>query len=205
MIKINLVRNRVGSSSGETQIIDTGSVSSSGNRELLVKFAMLSLFTIALILYESSNVGGLKAQQADLQNQLTQLQTESAAKAAEVEAVKDVEVQAKELQDKIKLIKLLSQLRLREVKTLDFMQSSIPEKVWLSTLNFETEKDKMEEGRFSFSGNAMTTEDLGEFVKRLENSGYLEQVIVVKNQEIQVPNASSYREFLFTAEVENMK
>jgi len=206
LIRVNLLRNRIGTTSGETQVIDTGSSASvQGSRDSLVKIAMIVLFTAGLMLYESSTVSKLNKQSADVQAQLAQVQTEATAKAAQVEAIKDIESQAKELQDKLKMLKLLSKLRLREVKTLDFMQSSIPERVWLTSLNYEADKEKLEEGRLSFAGSTLATEDLTEFVKRLENSAYLTQVIVVKNQEVASSSGKSgnVREFLFTAEVES--
>lgn len=202
MIRVNLLRNRIGSSGGgETQVVDTG-YSSSNSRETFVKIAFLLLFTIGLMLYERSNVSRLNAEQATVQAQLVQLQSEAAAIAAEVENVKDIEGRAKELQDKLKMLKLLSKLRLRGVKTLDFMQTSIPERVWLASIAYESDKEKLEDGRFAFSGSSVATEDLTEFVKRLENSAYLSQVIVVKNQDV-VNNKQSIREFLFTADVES--
>ena len=84
-----------------------------------------------------------------------ELQAENTAKAAEVEKVKDVEVQAKELEDKLTILKLLSRLRLRQVKTLDFMQSSIPEKVWLKTVEYESDTTHVEDGHYKFTGNAV--------------------------------------------------
>jgi Tfp pilus assembly protein PilN len=204
MVKINLLRNRIGSSGpvGEAPISESA-YSNPANRGALVKLVMISLFTVAIMLFESSNLKRLQADQARVQAELNQLQAQATAKAAEVEAVKDIEAQAKELQDKLKVLKLLSKLRLREVKTLDFMQTSIPEKVWLNDVNYEADKDHMDEGRFAFTGSAMATDDLTEFVKRLENSAYLRQVIVVKNQEVSTGKTTGVREFNFSAEVEN--
>lgn len=153
-------------------------------------------------MYESQTLKGLAEESARLQAQLTQHKAEAAQKAADVLKVKDVEAQAKELEDKLKILKLLSKLRLREVKTLDFMQSAIPEKVWLKAITYESDKIHVETGHFKILGNAVGTEDLSEFVKRLEESAFLMDVIILKNQEVAV-KASSIRDFLFTAEVEN--
>jgi Tfp pilus assembly protein PilN len=139
-----------------------------------------------------------------LQAQVAQLQAANAEKLAEAEKVKDIEVQAKELEDKLNILKLLSKLRLRQVKTLDFMQSSIPEKVWLKTINYESDVVHVEAGHFKFTGNAVATEELTEFVKRLEDSAYLQDVIVLKNQEVTLgKGTTTIRDFMFTAEVEN--
>jgi Tfp pilus assembly protein PilN len=155
------------------------------------------------MIYESQNIRALNEQLMRKNQEIQNLTADNAARAAEVLKVKDIEVQAKELEDKLKILKLLSKLRLREVKTLDFMQSSIPEKVWLKDITYESDKIHVEAGHFQFAGAAVATEELTEFVRRLEDSAYLTDVIVVRNQEVSVNKSTNLREFLFTAEVEN--
>jgi Tfp pilus assembly protein PilN len=204
MIKVNLLRNRVQdpsltANSGES----SGGGGSDQMREVLIKIAFLGLFVFGLMIYESQNIRSLAEELARTNQQVQTLTADNTNRANEVAKFKDVEVQAKELEDKLKILKLLSKLRLREVKTLDFMQSSIPEKVWLKDISYESDKVHVEAGHFQFNGNAVATEELTEFVRRLEDSAYLMDVIVVRNQEVTVNKTSTMREFLFTAEVEN--
>ena len=204
MIRVNLLKNRVNDQ--PTQMRATESDSTTDLRDTIVKIVFLLLFTLGLMVYEGQNIRKMNDEAAHLQIRISELETQSSAKAAEAEGVKDVENQARELEDKLKVLKLLSKLRLREVKTLDFMQSSIPEKVWLRTINFESDSANVEDGHFQFVGNAVATEDLSEFVKRLEDSAYLSEVIVIKNQEIPVSGrAGIVREFMFTADVEGSR
>lgn len=201
MIKVNLLRSRVQDTptSAGTSLGGGGSEA----REGLVKIVAILIFPIALMLYESQNIRALNEEQNRLQAQVNKLQTDLAAKNTEADKLKDVELQAKELEDKLKIFKLLSKLRLRHVKTLDFVQSSIPEKVWLKTVNYDSDKARVDSGHFQISGFATATEELTEFVRRLDDSAYLTDVIVVKNQEVQSTKQTSLREFVFTAEVEN--
>lgn len=208
MIRVNLIRNRVQDTSlgdaGAGTSLGGGGGGASGLRDIVVKGACIFMFTIGMMIYESQNIRALNAELNQVQAQVNQLTEQNQAKIAELAKYKDVEVQAKELEDKLKILKLLSKLRLREVKTLDFMQSSIPEKVWLKTVQFESDKGHVEQGHFQFTGNSVATEDLTEFVRRLEDSAYLQDVIVVKNQEntANANSKSTVREFLFTADVE---
>lgn len=199
MIRVNLMRNRV---QDPTLVAQQGTSDGDGNRESIVKLAVMFLFTLVLMFYENQNINSLNAEVGRLGGQVQQLETDAAAKATEADAVKDVEKEAKELEDKLKILKLLSKLRLREVKTLDFVQSSIPEKVWLKNLIYESDSAKFEGGKFDFNGNAVATEDLSEFVKRLEDSAYLSEVIVTKNAENTTGRNVTVREFQFSAEVE---
>lgn len=201
MIRVNLLRNRV----ADTAIQSPSASSETSNeaREALVKVAFVLLFTLGLMMFESQNIRSLNEELIRVQASVSDLEVQSQAKATEVEAIKDVAQQAKELEDKLKVLKLLSKLRLREVKTLDFMQSSIPEKVWLREVKYDSSKENVEMGRFEFNGNSVTTEDLSEFVKRLEDSAYLNEVIIIKNQEATgTTRSGSLRDFFFTAEVE---
>lgn len=206
MIKVNLLRNKVNDGSATLQASGGAAPVSIQNIELrdaLTKLALILVCTIVLMFFESQNLRSLQAEVGRISGQVTEMEAAAAAKAKEVEGVKDIETQARELEDKLKILRLLSRLRLREVKTLDFIQSSIPEKVWLKTLVYESEKDKVEFGHFSFNGNAVSTEDLTEFVKRLEDSAYLYEVIVMKNQEVPIASQKNVmRDFQFTAQVE---
>lgn len=208
MIRINLLKNRIIDTVQVAAAPGSGSAPTFGasddTREAVVKGFVIVIFTACIIMYETQNIRGLSAQVQSLAVQGAELDEKAAAIAKDVEAIKDIENQARELEDKLKILKLLSKLRLREVKTLDFVQSAIPEKVWLKGLTYEADKDRVEFGRFSFTGNAAATEDLTEFVRRLEDSAYLYEVIVMKNQEFS-PNPSLkavIRDFLFTAQVE---
>jgi Tfp pilus assembly protein PilN len=207
MIKVNLMRNKVADTAvGGTSV--GGSVRSGDEtREAIIKIAFILLFTLGLMMYESQNIRGLNEEAGRIRAMVADLEVQAQAKSVEVNAIKDIAQQAKELEDKLKILKLLSKLRLREVKTLDFMQSSIPEKVWLKGIRYETDKnlrERTESGRYQFEGNSVTTEDLSDFVKRLEDSAYLDEVIVIKNQESNSPvrSGGGLREFQFTAEVE---
>jgi Tfp pilus assembly protein PilN len=208
MIKVNLMRNKVADTAvGGTSVRSSGGGGGEGTREALIKVAFILLFTLGLMMYESQNIRELNEETSRIQAMVRDLEVQAKAKATEVDSIKDIAKQAQELEDKLKVLKLLSKLRLREVKTLDFMQSSIPEKVWLKGIRYETDKDlreRTEAGRYQFQGNSVTTEDLSDFVKRLEDSAYLSEVIVIQNQESTGParGGGGLREFQFTAEVE---
>lgn len=204
MIKVNLLRNKVSDSQSPAGGGFSAAAGDSGDlKGGIIKLVLIGVFTLVLMFVESQRLRALQAEVVKVQGEVTEIEAQAAAKAKETEGIKEFESQARELEDKLKVLKLLSKLRLREVKTLDFIQSSIPEKVWLKGLKFDTEADRVEHGAFEFKGNAVTTEELTEFAKRLEDSAYLNEVIVLKNQEATAgSNKNSIREFLFTAQVE---
>jgi Tfp pilus assembly protein PilN len=203
VIRVNLLTNKVQDNAAAGVVIDTNNERSAKIREVVTKLFLIGIFVGAAMVWESQNLRNVAARAQQEKSKLTALQETLTGKIAEVESVKDVEGRAKELEDKLKILKFLSKLRLREVKTLDFLQSSIPEQVWLRQINFESETTKVEEGKFQIIGNASTTEDLTEFTKRLDDSAYLMEVIVDRNQEVAGGKTGSIRDFHMTALVEN--
>lgn len=196
MIKINLLKNRVQGESG-TQAIAFEESDNSQARSAVVKVLLMSLACVGLMLYESQRLSSLRNEMASLGQELQTMQTTVTEKVAEAEGLKSVEAEAKELEDKLKLLKHLSKLRLREVKTLDLMQNSIPERAWLKSLTYE-------KNRFVFIGAAVSTPELSEFVKRLDESAYLTDVIVTRNREVGDASAG-FRDFEFSAMVESQE
>ena len=197
MIKINLLKNKIQADQATQATRMVGSTEGAETRAALVKLIVLGISTVGLMLYESQNLSKLRAEDAGLTANLQQLQAQVDEKRAEAEKLKDIEVEANELQDKLKLLKHLSKLRLREVNTLDYMQSKIPERLWLKSLKYESDQ-------FEMTGAAISTPDISEFVKRLDDSAFLKNVIVVKNQETTTAG-SAYRDFEFTAQVEDVE
>ena len=202
MIKVNLLKTKIIENPGTGIAIENSASDTGAMRSAILKVLMILVFTLGLMLYENQTIRALNQETASMITKVTQMQAAVNAKAVELEGFKDVEARAKELEDKLKILKSLSNLRLREVKTLDFMQSSIPEQVWLRNVVYESDRERVEEGRFVFVGRAVTTDDLSEFVKRLDESAYLDEVIVIRNQEIPDEGNQSNRDFQMTAQVE---
>ncbi len=203
MIKVNLLRNRIQDPNADTTF-QALTVDSSGNRDNIVKIACLLVFVVSIFVYESQSLRTLDNQRNIVQVQVNELEAKAQEKLAELESVKDIAKEAEELTAKLIVLKNLSRLRIREVKTMDFMQSSVPEKLWLKSISYESDPKVPDQGRYQFIGNAVTTPDLSEFVKRLDESHYLKGVVAVRDQEVEGPGRTgNIREFQVLAEVES--
>jgi Tfp pilus assembly protein PilN len=175
LIKINLNQTRV--SGGEEEAIRTREDAPTGNnRDVLVKAFVIALGTLALIIYEKQNIDQLNSQRGALTAQLNQIREQSEKKNAELKELKDIEPQAQALNDKLNILKEYSKLRLQQLQCLDFVQSIIPERVWLRSVKYENR-------RYQILGNAVETVDLTDFVQKLEGSAYFQDVIVLQDRE----------------------
>jgi Tfp pilus assembly protein PilN len=189
MIRVNLLQNRV-RGQGMQGATSTGTATdmkygtSGGTSTMLgapsgpmvVNLIALLLFPAALIYYEQYNIGILQAQANALTADVQQIQTALTAKETLLSQSGELKEKAKELATKIELLKKLARTRLREVKSLDFIQTNLPEKVWLHELAFKS-------GAVVIKGKAMTDDDLTSFVRSLEKSRTFTKVLLLQARE----------------------
>ena len=197
MIRVNLTRSRVASGSEEGSapsniVIDSSTPGGPDVRSLVTKAAVMLIGTLGLWMYEKQNIDRLSGEMAVVNAELNKVRQEQAKKAGELEKLKDIEPQAQALSDKLKVLRAYSKQRLENLQSLDYIQSVIPERVWLSSVNYETK-------RYRLTGNSMETVDLTEFVNKLEGSAYFQDVIVIQDTEKPIQPTGKIREFEMTA------
>lgn len=184
MIKVNLLKNRSMQGGGDTTYavsIDRGG--NEAQKEAVIKIMLMAVFAVVLVFVENHNVDSLKEEQQRYMIQLNELQAEVDKLKAENSKVSELEKQSKELEDKMKIMKQLSKNRLRELKALDYMQTIMPERVWLTTLTYQDEK-------FSLKGFALTDDDLTDLIQALDKSVFFTDVILLQAKEQNTPDGT---------------
>jgi Tfp pilus assembly protein PilN len=182
VIKVNLLRNRgENTSAGKTAnteidyeaSYDSGSDESSSGKDIILKIILVLIGTGGLMAYESYNID-------DLRSQLSVVNQEKTALASELQQKQPIAIKAKELQKqiqdieaRIKAIKDLSKIRLREIKAVDYLQNVIPEKVWLTSLDFKNDS-------LNIKGGALSDDQLNRFMDSMEGKSYFRNVILLK-------------------------
>lgn len=202
MIKINLARKKgtgTGTGGGESteshfEIHDSAA---STQKSALVKLVLMFVFVGALMFYENQNVTAYQAEMIKQSAKITELQTDLENKKSVTAGMDVIEKNAQVLEQKLSIMKKLSRVRLREVKSLDYIQSIVPEKVWFSNIIFDDTK-------LVLQGYAVSDEDLNELTKGLENSVQFSNVIILQSTDMKVAN-SSFKQFEISCntEVEN--
>jgi len=192
MIRINLNRTKVsGGLEGEEVVADLGDDNKLNMREVGVKFFVMFIGIFALMILEKQNIDNLHQELARAQAELSGLREQVTAKEAELAKLKDIEPLAAGLNEKLKALREYSKERITELQSLDFMQSIIPERVWIRGIHFDND-------RYQVVGNSVETVDLTDFVKKLENSAYFKDVIVIQDRE-QAMQSGKIRDWEFTA------
>ena len=197
MIKVNLRRSgAVSQSTGVSQVayttVDEGVIDLPG---LIIRVIILLMAPSVLIYIETAKINQLKAQLGQVNSEMSSLQSVVTQKENKLKENGDLQAKAKELTNKLQILTKLSKLRLREVKALDYIQSIIPEKVWLTDLQIANAK-------LELKGAALTDDDLTQFVKGLENSAFFTNVLLVQAQE-QKSSQGTFRQFEINSSVES--
>ncbi len=196
MIRINLGRTRIEDAEGLESAYRDEALPS-GQSPLVTIFVKILLIvggTIALNFYEGSNIDELNKRVMQQNTQRSQLQAELDQKNSELQTLGTAQDDSKALQDKMKLLKNLSRLRLREVKSLDFIQSIVPARMWL--IQMRIEKDN-----YLIKGLSRDNAAVSTFVNKLEDGGYFSDVVLTQDNEIQ-DGGYEMREFEIVARSE---
>lgn len=184
MIKVNLLRSRaLTSDDAEFSIAQQGgSVGALSKVEQveIVKKSLVFCFGIGLLIaYEWYNIDvQTQVANAALRQQKNQERTLQ-AKKEELKKYADVEEQSKVLEEKISILKALSKIRLREVKSLDFIQSITPDAIWYKTIDYANKE-------YKFVGFSITDDALSALIQELESSIYFTDVILLRASEVKV-------------------
>lgn len=182
MIRVNLLKTRVPSSEntvGQGTMVDNPFLEDGGGGGLgnpVINFLIIVLLPGALVVYEFMNLSELEDKYLGVQTQVQQVQGQINSKRAAADKAKARQQEIQVLEKKIEILKSLTKSRMLELKALDFLQSVIPERVWLSNIDYANRK-------FVFKGFAVADEDLTDFMRRLESRSYYTNVILVQATE----------------------
>jgi Tfp pilus assembly protein PilN len=188
-MKINLLRNR-GDNTGRTAVTrlsyesaasNAGEFSAfndfrNNNQKIINNVLLMFIGVGCLMAYEYFHIGGLESDLAALNSQNSSLQAELTEKRPIAEKAKVLQKEIQDIESRIKSIKDLSKIRLREIRAVDYIQNTIPERVWLTKVEFNS-------GNLTLEGGASSDEQLNRFLESLEAKSYFTNVILLKSIE----------------------
>ena len=157
MVRINLLPVRVSKKK------------EAGRQQLLIVAAVLVAGLLGNWLWASSREGDLKSREAKLartREDIAQLERI----IGEVKNIKDAQ---QELQKKLDVLDKLKQGRSGPVRMLDELATVTPRQLWLTKLDEKA-------GAMSFSGAAVSIDDVSEFMSKLKQSRFFAKVELKK-------------------------
>lgn len=182
MIKINLLRNRGGAGAQtstakvnyETTFdIGTDDAASSSGKTIFLKIIIICTSTAVLMVYENYNIGNLRTQLSEVNLKKNNVLKELEKSKPIASGARELQRKILDLEARIRAVKDLSKVRLREIKAIDYIQNVIPERVWLSLLDFKNDTLKIE-------GSAASDDQLSRFMDAIDGKSYFRNVILLK-------------------------
>lgn len=190
MIRVNMLRDAIGSSSGAggggggaapsgvgiDEASEAPREKAGGNFDIIVKMFFLLVPFVLCYLYRDYQIGLKKAQQDALQADLTELQAKLKSYDPGLKDIEKFQEEKQKLDNQLGVIKNLSKERLKNVKSMDALQGIIPKKAWLTSLKINDNVVQMQ---------GVATDDLviSDFMKDLEASIYFTNVLLEGSEE----------------------
>jgi len=196
MIKVNLLKDR-GSTVTDMGIEDITFGNTTKEVHPAAKMLTLILPILGIYFYEFQNINELKAVAVRKSAMAKQTQSEvvnlRATKGAEA---RKLQAKRTALKNKVAILKQLSKIRMRELKAFDKIQNIIPDKVWISNLNYKLDKLKIQ-------GQSLADIDVNNFVKSMEKEPHFSDVILRKSTDKKT-KLGLVKSFEITCNMENV-
>jgi type IV pilus assembly protein PilN len=179
MIKINLALSESLISGSSDSSFPDGSAQIA-RQQGLTKLVMILLFPAALYAYEFVTLPDLQSNLRRINAEVATLQAVNQSANVARENLNRYQQEKETLQKLITSLESLKADRLQEVKILDLLQRVIPDKAWLTTVDFKTSSIKIE-------GLSVNRSDINNFVEALSQSIFLANVIMINTREVTDP------------------
>ena len=180
MIKINLLRN-VGMTTGGITPQSAGvALSPDLQKAALGRLAIIALFPLAVFAYEKFNLSVLQGEVDKVNAQITDVNAQKASFGSVAPKVEKFTKEKKEIVKQVEAVRELARNRLREVKTLDALQSFMPDQAWLSDLQINGSVVKLD-------GFTLADDGVTRLIKALESSVLFSQITPKSTSKVDLP------------------
>lgn len=183
MIKINLLRSLGMSSApiadGELSAINV-------NQQASIKGLMILLFPLLVIGWEKINISFIRSEGESLEQQISKIEQEKASFGDVSPRVEKFTKERDKIEAEVETIRELTGNRLREVKTLDQLQSLVPSGAWLRKVSIKGLEVTLE-------GFTRYERGVPEFISILEKSAFFTNIRPGDTSRIDVGNAQALK------------
>ncbi len=187
MIKVNLLKDAGKKKSGggipdSTFVSEyqTGVGKLSSNKPIIQRFAFLIVPIIAVYVYTWFVENGLENDKENIRKQITNVEQQVAALQPQLNIIEQLKAEKGKLTTEMNAIRSISRERYGYVRTLDALQTLIPDRAWITKLSV---KDQI----ISLEGRAIEDTTISSFMQNLEESAYFSDVTWIDSKEVTEP------------------
>lgn len=164
MIRVNLIRKE-----GPEEVTFT---SRTFLMDLILKIILLISFTIVLTYWENYRIGLLKEKRNQLKLEMEQTSTQVKEKKKNISHADEISKEIDESEKKKSVLISLAKRRTQLLKVLDHLQNVTPERLWLSSIQYQPKNAK----ELKMKGRSFSNENISLFIRDLESGGLLENI-----------------------------
>ncbi|MBI5265743.1 MAG: PilN domain-containing protein [candidate division Zixibacteria bacterium] len=129
-------------------------------------------------------VGGMGYVWWSMSSRMSVLQQQKAQRAQELAALKDTvkevenfESNKKSYEEKIGIIEQLRKNQIGPIRLLDELSQSLPDRVWLTSLNEQS-------GKVELEGKAVTNAEIVDFINNLKASRHIREILLIESRQV---------------------
>ncbi len=199
MIKINLLKNvgttaNAGSPSAP-RVAETSAVAIAVNQQAIAKALAILLPAFILFGVEKYNISILNKKLAEIAVKSTEIQTQIKSYGNTGPDVEKYGAIKAKLEKQFDALQAIGNNRLREVKTLDNLQSIIPARTWISEFGID------ENSKAFVQGFSETSDSAFSFVKSMEENANYSEITKIKvsteDTAVGVKGVDSFKKYSF--------
>lgn len=148
-------------------------------QKAMLKGFVLLIPTILLVIYERASVSVLQGDLDKITAEVQATEAKIASFGSEAPKVQEFKAREKKVEDEKRIIRDLSNLRLREVKALDALQNILPEKTWFEVI-------EMDKGAVKVVGYSLSETGGDEFVEGLKSTVFFSDIQMNSFESVQI-------------------
>lgn len=172
MIRINLLTH--------FHLVDSKNFTSDADQKKLLlyaakKLSICLLGPIALYVYEAKSIPELQQKLNTINSQISEAQQFNNKQHALAEEIKQYKINQTKIDAQVRFLNLITSEKENEFKLLNLIQEAMPNSMWLTQI-------KIENNEVQIFGSTDQQETVGQFLVRLTNSEFLQNVQLA-NQE----------------------
>lgn len=186
MIRINLAPTNSRVTTGQAEDDALFMSQEEIQKQALKRLFLIAMFPAALFVLERQTIPDLQSKLSVLTAEYNSLSNENSASASLVEKIKKLNETKAVFDKRLQAIEKLGKNRYKEVKLLDFLQTTIPETVWFRSLDFNGD-------RISLMALAMSDADVTKFLEDLNRSGEIKEVKLNRSTDEKVEDTTIKR------------
>ena len=189
MIKVNLLRNLAvaqGVTPADSSFAGLGASDANTQKQAATKAVVMLVFPIFLYVYETFNLSTLRGELATVRTAIEQIDAEKGKFGDLGPRVDKYKKEKARIDEELAVVRGLALSRLREVKSLDALQSLVPQKTWLNKVAIEGTKVKVE-------GFTTSAEGISELIGALDRSAFFSKIEPKSTSQEMLPSGPAKR------------